>query len=81
MAECPPTEPYEICILETQRNNALNDLARLAGTQDRQEKYWRSYVAGRDVLDDATAEYWRQYVDGTQKHIARAAEAGKGRAR
>jgi hypothetical protein len=79
--QCPPNEAREVCVLEAQRNNALNDIASVAGQQDRSEKWWKAYVEGRDAQDKAKEEFWREWVDGELMKTARAAEAAKGRVR
>lgn len=92
MAGCVDSEPYEVCILEAQRNNALNDLAHLAGQQDRQEKYWRAYLGGEEVQRQALTLWWQQYLAGEEEQrqqaaresatmAARAAEAARSHGR
>ena len=78
---CLPQEPYQVCVLEAQRNNALNDLANIAGEQDRAEKaaavlaeWWRSYVAGVEAQRQEAQQ-------AASAGAARAAEAARPRGR
>jgi hypothetical protein len=87
-AACSDNQPYEICLLEIQRNNAMNDLVRVASEQSRQEKWWKTYLLGEEVQRQAMDTWWRAYQDGLEQQrqaagrkgadlAARAAEAAR----
>jgi hypothetical protein len=75
-AACPDNQPYEICLLEAQRDNAMNDLVRVAAQQDRQEKWWKAYLAGEEIQRQATDAWWKSYLAGIEEQRQTAAREG-----
>lgn len=70
---CAKEEPYEICIIMLQRDQAQNDLARVAGEQKREEiqatakeEYWKNYVNGIEIQVQNQQKYWEDYLKGME---------------
>lgn len=64
---CDPREDPTICLLQADRNDALDHYAQWYGTAVRLQDWMKRYLAGiaaqrRNQIE--TRDYWRRYVDG-----------------